>query len=591
MVSLGSPALSDGSSSRRTPGLVEEGFSSPDVGVGVYSSGFVPGNVETPFAGDCGVLGPHPQDDTSSVASDKTVTPDEARSMAYMFDNPAVKAAYVSNRNEREELIAARKLIQDLQGFIVTKGLSLQGVQNGLAESTDLFNAGLGMPSTRMFIDGRYELGLPSFVKDSCKLGEAAKVFADLPNPNLKDLHGASGVAADKGKAKVVEPSSLEKAPGAAPVQGGPDVGGLSPPAKSWSTILRTPHVSGPSFEYCPLPQGCNVVTPPDEVLLQGIEKFKCCLVGTFTKGSLSYHKVMECAQKAWNSRGLCSTSQKDSNQFLFKFNSVSEMNGVLARGIWYFDRKPLVLCAWGKSVGVERIHSMPLWVKFSNIPDYYWTEKGLSHLASAVGLPVCADKLTAQLNPLAFARMCVTYSYGAPLPEKITVASLDPISGEKVTTDVQVSYPLRPLSCDGCKSLGHSSAACPLVKRVWVQKQSAAAGSAPPPADLHKGSSVRNGGVQKNEPSSKVCNTEEWIDVSKKHSFGTTETVGDHNFEDTSPPLTNTFKNLRGIDELDLKQVSRAEGPVGTPFAGLSKSQRKRLKRKQGGSSPSIPH
>lgn len=59
----------------------------------------------------------------------------------------------------------------------------------------------------------------------------------------------------------------------------------------------------------------------------------------------------------------------------------------------------------------------------------------------------------------------------GDPLPNEIQASVLDPVTNEKSVTKVLVSYPVRPLFCTGCKSLGHSTSACPKVNRVWVQK------------------------------------------------------------------------------------------------------------------------
>lgn len=48
---------------------------------------------------------------------------------------------------------------------------------------------------------------------------------------------------------------------------------------------------------------------------------------------------------------------------------------------------------------------------------------------------------------------------------------ALDPISGEKVPHEVLVSYPSKPLSCTGCRDLGHLVGACQKVTRRWVRK------------------------------------------------------------------------------------------------------------------------
>lgn len=114
--------------------------------------------------------------------------------------------------------------------------------------------------------------------------------------------------------------------------------------SKSWSNIVQTPPPPEVVFDYCPLPPGVTVVCPPVKVLQKGVDKFNCSVVGTFTKGTLPFQRVSEITKNAWGSRGLDCVYKKESNQFNFKFNTKVEMNGILARGTWYFDRSNLCL-------------------------------------------------------------------------------------------------------------------------------------------------------------------------------------------------------------------------------------------------------
>ncbi|KAK1354387.1 hypothetical protein POM88_047643 [Heracleum sosnowskyi] len=110
-------------------------------------------------------------------------------------------------------------------------------------------------------------------------------------------------------------------------------------------------------------------------------------------------------------------------------------MNAALSRDTWYIDQRPMVVTPWGAD-GSKAITFIPPWLKLSRIPDYYWTQHGLS---------------------------CLT---------RVIATTTDPVSGDKYIAEVNVSYFNKPLICEGCKSLGHTVAACQKAKHIWVVKQ-----------------------------------------------------------------------------------------------------------------------
>ena len=368
-------------------------------------------------------------------------------------------------------------------------------------------------------------------------------------------------------------------------------------PPKSWSQILKDspPPVKDVVFQYLPLPEGTCVVTPPDEELQEGIEKLKCCVIGTFTKGTLPLRVVSQVASKIWVNRGLCSVQKKNDLTFVFKFDSVANKNAILSKGTWYFERRPLVISNWGSSVGSETITSLPLWIKLHGVPDCYWTEKGLSRLASVVGPPLCADALTSKLEILPYASMCVRYSIGTALPNSITAVDIDPISGCKINVEVKITYVNKPLFCTGCNSLGHTIAACPTILRKWVLKPSSSPSIPPgvplsgsPVSPVVKQSPVV---VQQHTPAvgvddvqvvrqDSVEGKDGWTEVKRKaqNSPQTAAVPSSPPDSALSPEPQNVFKKLVNVDEVEKK--------LGTK---LSKSARKRAKRAQGSSAPQL--
>ncbi|KAK1354395.1 hypothetical protein POM88_047651 [Heracleum sosnowskyi] len=186
---------------------------------------------------------------------------------------------------------------------------------------------------------------------------------------------------------------------------------------------------------------------------------------------------------------------------------------------------------------------------------------------------------------------------FGDPLPNVIKATATDPVSGDKYIVEVNVSYFNKPLICEGCKSLGHTVAACQKVKHIWVVKQRN-------DSDIDSG----DGGVVNGEGNSEkvsaepipntvndcetsipdnVCatplpNNDGWIPASKTFSpiFVAVSDI-------SLSPLNN-FRSLRRVDEIDAK---RAFNDVSN-YEKLSNSQKKKLEKAlaAGKLSPQLP-
>ncbi|KAL8110069.1 hypothetical protein AgCh_025974 [Apium graveolens] len=166
-----------------------------------------------------------------------------------------------------------------------------------------------------------------------------------------------------------------------------------------------------------------------------------------------------------------------------------------LSRGTWFINKSPMLLSPWSLDLDRNKISSVPLWVKFSNIPKCYWTREGLSYIASSIGEPLFADAVTAKLNMVPFAKFCVKYKIGDPLPSSINILAINS-SGEKGSKKRVISSPT--------------------------------------------------------------------------------------GLSDASPPIGNSFQCLRAVDEVEAQKLA-------PDLSGLSKSQRKNLKKLQGKDPPTI--
>ena len=63
---------------------------------------------------------------------------------------------------------------------------------------------------------------------------------------------------------------------------------------------------------------------------------------------------------------------------------------------------------------------SIPIWVKFYNIPLEYWTNTSLGYIASSVGKPLHLDSFTENHTRLSFARICIEIDMNCEFPKSI---------------------------------------------------------------------------------------------------------------------------------------------------------------------------
>ncbi|XP_020245375.1 uncharacterized protein LOC109823507 [Asparagus officinalis] len=156
---------------------------------------------------------------------------------------------------------------------------------------------------------------------------------------------------------------------------------------------------------------------------------------------------------------------------FLIKFKNTDEMNEILCKGPWFFGSRPLLLKQWTNGEDIEKINDSvyPLWIQLPSLRLNLWNAKSISKIASAIGCPIATDRLTANRQRLAYARVLVEVKMPSPLPDKINF--LDP-KGKQYTQ--KVIYEFKPKWCEVCKQVGHDIRNCrrQIKTQRWVPKQ-----------------------------------------------------------------------------------------------------------------------
>ncbi|KAL0293586.1 UNVERIFIED_CONTAM: hypothetical protein Sangu_3235000 [Sesamum angustifolium] len=231
------------------------------------------------------------------------------------------------------------------------------------------------------------------------------------------------------------------------------------------------------------------IVRPTKEVVENGSKKWHATAVGYFL-GRKPYFPHLEAFVRS-NWKGLQSVSATTSGFYFFRFRTRVAMEEIIEGGPWLFQGQPIVLQFWeqGMSLRRQKHTQVPVWIRLKHLPMEYWTDEGLSTVASGVGTPLYTDGITKECSRLDFARVCVMLNYTSSLPKHLIVISPILRDGKEDPKRVDIEYEWLPQRCKLCCSLGHVASTCPDSKKtnqgppitIFVKKQSSNSGTAQP--------------------------------------------------------------------------------------------------------------
>ncbi|KAL0282048.1 UNVERIFIED_CONTAM: hypothetical protein Sradi_7273800 [Sesamum radiatum] len=254
------------------------------------------------------------------------------------------------------------------------------------------------------------------------------------------------------------------------------------------------------------------IIKPTAAMVEQGATRWQSTAVGYFL-GRRPYFPQLEAYTRA-NWRGLQQVSATANGFYFFRFKTVAYMEDVIEAGPWLFQGQPVVLQAWEQGMSLRRRKhtQVPVWIRIRHLPMEYWTEEGLSAVASGIGIPLYSDKITQQCLRLDFARVCVMLSFSSKLPKHLVILRPAVTEATETPIKVDIEYEWLPLRCKNCSSLGHTAIACPdtVVKRptapvaVFVEKRQSTMGV--PSRTNHEVAATEAHVVEDVEPSQDNC-------------------------------------------------------------------------------------
>lgn len=174
-----------------------------------------------------------------------------------------------------------------------------------------------------------------------------------------------------------------------------------------------------------------------------------------------------------WKKYNLTDVLMNDRAFFFFKFAGETRMRQCLEGGPWLFQNKPLYLKKWKPAMDFfkEIPKVVPLWVKLYDVPMEYWTNMGLSYIASGIGRPLNLDKMTEETcrsgaGRIGFARIIVEVGVAEKLSDNLEVSTPCDETREERLMLVKVEYQWKPSKCVHCLVFGYTNANCPIQPR-----------------------------------------------------------------------------------------------------------------------------
>ncbi|KAL2252839.1 UNVERIFIED_CONTAM: hypothetical protein Sindi_0078600 [Sesamum indicum] len=184
------------------------------------------------------------------------------------------------------------------------------------------------------------------------------------------------------------------------------------------------------------------IVRPTLDIIRNRSKRWRATAVGYFLGKRPYFHHLKEFAMSVWP--------------------GLKEVTG----GPWLFQGQPIVLQKWEPGLVLRKLQhtQVTVWIKFRHLPVEFWTEEGLSMVASGVGKPLYPDAITRACTRLDFARVCVMLDVTSNLPKHIIIMNPDEDGGES-PCKVDVEYEWLPQKCNSFMTLGHSAKDCVLNK------------------------------------------------------------------------------------------------------------------------------
>ncbi|KAK1305368.1 hypothetical protein QJS10_CPB11g01695 [Acorus calamus] len=309
----------------------------------------------------------------------------------------------------------------------------------------------------------------PSFLTTTNKvLGSPLKVIG---SPSQSASHKGKGILptpAPRGESH--KPVQKEAAPRSHNQRLNLPPPAVNEEAKLWSSFFSTPAGKNPNLSvnfYPPSIDGPQKVAILEEDEVAEAEAaWGRILVGYVWGKSPVFTPFLQFIKNLWKPKGEIHLSFQGNGFFMVRFDLEEDLIHVLEGGPWSMANRPFVIQRWNRNIRfeLERLKSIPLWIKLPNLPLHFWSRTCLGRIASLIGTPLYLDSPTALKSRTAYARVCVEVDAGFELPDKVFV---EVRNGDREA--IKITYDWKPQACTHCQTFGHDDSLCCKKPRVIV--------------------------------------------------------------------------------------------------------------------------
>lgn len=116
--------------------------------------------------------------------------------------------------------------------------------------------------------------------------------------------------------------------------------------------------------------------------------------------------------KRIWEKLGIDKIAMIWKGFFIVRFRTVKACLNVNTDGFLFFNEKSLILKLWEPDIVIDKdvVKTVPIWVKFYNLPFKYWGGggKSMSKLAAIIGRLIKINQATKDKEKLHYARVVI---------------------------------------------------------------------------------------------------------------------------------------------------------------------------------------